>query len=425
MSGTLRRVELKNRIILLLGTAHISQDSIDEVKTIIETEKPGRVCVEIDATRWKSMTEGGSWEKLDIGKVLKEGRGFFLMANLALAGFQRRMGSGIGVKPGEEMAAAIRAAEELGIPYSLCDRDVQITLKRAWAKSGLWNRSKLLASLVSSSFSNEKLTEAEIEKLKERSELEQMMEELAEFLPSVKTVLIDERDRYLAAKIMQSSEKLVVAVVGAGHLNGIETWLRRFDEAAAMGAARDPASGTVPAIAAAAAASPVAAAVAAGMNPWDVSDIDVVPAPSKWGKAAGYLIPAAIIGLIVFGFFHSGTQASLAMILRWVLLNGSLAALGSALCLAHPLTILLSFVAAPLATLNPLVGVGMFAGLSEAFLRKPTVRDLEALTEDITSVKGFYKNRVTHILLVFFLSSFGGMIGNFIALPLLASGALH
>ncbi len=395
MSGTVRRVELKNRTIILAGTAHISQESIEEVTALIETERPGRVCVEIDATRWRSMNEGGSWEKLDIGKVLKEGRGFFLMANLALSGFQRRMGSGLGVKPGEEMLAAIRTAESLGIPYSFCDRDIQITLKRAWAKSGLWNRSKLLASLVSSSFSNEKLTEEEIEKLKERSELEQMMGELADFLPSVKTVLIDERDRYLASKIYESREELVVAVVGAGHLNGIEEWLCKLDASQDVQAA------------------------------CEVSDINFVPPPSALAKAAGWLIPAAIIGLIILGFFRSGTQASLAMLLRWVLLNGSLAALGSALCLAHPLTILLSFVSAPLATLNPFVGVGLFAGLSEAFLRKPTVRDLEALTEDISTIKGFYRNRVTHILLIFFLSSFGGMIGNFIALPFLASGALH
>jgi pheromone shutdown-related protein TraB len=395
MSGTARRVELKHRTVILAGTAHISQESIEEVTSLIESEKPGRTCVEIDAARWRSMNEGGNWDKLDIGKVLKEGRGFFLMANLALSGFQRRMGSGIGVKPGEEMLAAVRTSESLGIPYSFCDRDIQITLKRAWAKSGLWNRSKLLASLVSSSFSNEKLTEEEIEKLKERSELEQMMGELADFLPSVKTVLIDERDRYLASRIYETTEETVVAVVGAGHLNGIEEWLHKLDS------------------------SPDA------RKACDVSDIDVVPPPSIIAKAAGWLIPAAIIGLIILGFFRSGTQASLAMILRWILLNGSLAALGSALCLAHPLTILLSFVSAPLATLNPLVGVGLFAGLAEAFLRKPTVRDLESLTEDISTIKGFYRNRVTHILLIFFLSSFGGMIGNFIALPLLASGALH
>jgi pheromone shutdown-related protein TraB len=391
MSQTIHRIELKDRTIILVGTVHISQESTAEVRALIEAEKPGHVCVEIDEGRYKSMSQGNSWESLDISKVLKEGRGFLLLANLALAGFQRRMGAEVGGKPGEEMLAAVRAAEDAGIPYSFCDREIQVTLKRAWSKSGLWNKSKLLASLVDSAFSNEKFTEEEIEKLKEKNELESMMAELAAFLPSVKEVLIDERDRFLASRIYLAKESLVVAVVGAGHLGGIEAWLRKLDSGEA---------------------SP------------DTTDIETPPPPSKAGKIAGLAIPAAIVGLIVLGFFKSGTQASLAMLLRWVLLNGSLAALGSALCLAHPLTILISFVAAPIATLNPFVGVGLFAGLAEAFFRKPRVSDLENLANDVTSLKGFYTNRVTKILMIFFLSSIGGMIGNFIALPFLASGAL-
>jgi pheromone shutdown-related protein TraB len=391
MSQTIRRVELKDRTILLAGTVHISQESTLEVRSLIESEKPGRVCVEIDEGRYRSMSQDKGWESLDIGKVLKEGKGFLLMANLALAGFQRRMGSGVGGKPGEEMLAAVRAAEEVGIPYSFCDREVQVTLKRAWSMSGFFNKAKLLASLVESAFSNEKMTEAEIEKLKESSELESMMSELASFLPSVKEVLIDERDRFLASRIFLAQESLVVAVVGAGHLEGIEAWLRRLD---------------------------------AGEVSSATTDIETSPPPSKAGKIAGWAIPAIIVGLIVLGFFKSGTTASLALLLRWVLLNGSLAALGSALCLAHPLTILFSFITAPIATLNPFVGVGLFAGLAEAFLRKPRVSDLENLASDVSSLKGFYTNRVTKILLIFFLSSIGGMIGNFIALPFLASGAL-
>lgn len=376
---------------ILAGTAHISQDSIDEVRALVETERPERVCVELDEGRWRSISEGHGWESLDIGKVLKEGRGFLLLANLALSGFQRRMGAGVGVKPGEEMIAAVRAAEAAGIPYSFCDREVQVTLKRAWAMSGLWNRSKLLASLVESAFSKEKLDEAEIEKLKERNELEEMMGELADFLPSVKKVLIDERDRFLASRIYAQRERLVLAVVGAGHLNGIEEWLRAFDSGSA---------------------SP------------DTSDIETVPPPSIAGKVVAWAIPALIVGLIALGFFKVGRQASLDLLWRWILANGSLAALGSALCLAHPLTIALSFVAAPIATLNPFVGVGLFAGLAEAFLRKPRVQDLERLADDVTTLGGFYRNRVTHILLVFFVSSLGGAIGNFIALPFLATGAL-
>jgi len=392
MSQTVRRVELRGRTVLLAGTAHISPESIAEVRSLVATEGPGRVCIELDQGRWKSMSEGGSWESLDIGKVLKEGRGFLLLANLALAGFQRRMGSEVGVKPGEEMLAAARAAEEAGLPYSFCDREVQVTLKRAWAKSGFWNRAKLMAGLVESAFSKEKLSEEEIERLKQRNELEEMMGELAEYLPSVKEVLIDERDRFLASRIFAAREELVLAVVGAGHLAGIEDWLRRLD---------------------------------AGEASADTSDIEAVPPPSALGKAAGWLLPALIVGLIGLGAYTSGTRASLDLVLRWILANGSLAALGSALCMAHPLTVLLSFVSAPIATLNPLVGVGLFAGLAEAFLRKPRVQDLEGLADDVATLGGFYRNRVTHILLVFFASSIGGMIGNFIALPLLASGAFR
>ena len=391
MSNSIRSIELNGRIVTLVGTAHISLESVTEVTELIAREKPGRVCVEIDANRYQSMIQGSRWESLDIGKVLKQGKGFFLLANLTLSGFQKRMGEGIGAKPGEEMLAAVKAADAEGIPWSLCDRDIQVTLKRAWARSNLWNKSKLLASLISSAFSNEKLTEEEIEKLKEQSELEQMMVELADYLPSVKEVLIDERDRYLASKIFEAKEETVVAVVGAGHMGGIESWLKKLD---------------------------------AGETSPDVADIESLPSTSFWTKAAGWIIPTLIVALVGLGFLRSGSATSLSMILRWVLLNGSLAAIGSALCLAHPLTILVSFLMAPVATLNPFVSIGLFAAIVEAYLRKPKVQDFENLAEDVASLKGFYKNRVTHILLIFFLSSIGGMIGNFIALPFLASGLL-
>jgi len=201
MPQTVRTIQLGERTIILVGTAHISKESIEEAKETIRREQPQRVCVEIDMGRYQSIRQDSRWQDLDIIKVLKEGKGFLLLANLALAGFQKRLGANLGTKPGEEMLAAIQTAEELGVPWSPIDRDVQITLKRAWAKSNLWNKSKLLASLVESAFSREKLSEDDLEKLKEGTELEQMMNEMANFLPSVKEVLIDERDRYLATKI--------------------------------------------------------------------------------------------------------------------------------------------------------------------------------------------------------------------------------
>lgn len=383
----IRRLERAGRQFVLVGTAHVSAESVAEVRRIVAEERPDAVCVELDEGRHRSLTGEAGWHELDIGKVLREGKGFLLLANLVLASFQRRLGADLGVKPGEEMVAAMDAAKELGIPCVLADRDIQVTLRRAWASTGWWGRSKMLAAMISSVLSNEKLEAAEIERLKQSDVLAEMMQELATYLPPAKRALIDERDRWLASRIHAAPGAKVVAVVGAGHLEGIVAHL----EALAAGA------------------------------PADVSDIAAVPRRGWAGRAIPWVIPALILGLFVAGFFKSGLRMSLEMALKWLLANGGLAALGSLIALAHPLTILVGFVGAPIATLNPFIGIGLFTGLVEAFLRKPRVSDFERLAQDVTSLKGFYTNRVTRILLVFFLSSIGGSIGNFIAIPWLTS----
>jgi pheromone shutdown-related protein TraB len=398
MNDTRMIINVDDAEIILIGTAHVSRESIGEVDRVIREERPGMVCVELDAERYASITEKEQWVQLDLAKIFKEGKGFLLMANLVLSGFQRRMGSELGVKPGEEMITAVATAKELGIPFELADRQVQITLRRAWARCGLWNKCKLLASLLSSALTTEKLTEAEIESLKTRSELDGMMHELAGYLPPVKETLIDERDRYLAARIWAASRRAVrpaepgpvrvVAVVGAGHMAGIKANLER---------------------------------IAAGETGEDVAALETIPAKSLVGRAAPWLFPALLAALIVAGIFQAGFSVSLAMLLRWLLLNGSLAALGALLALAHPLSIFVSFVGAPIGTLNPVISVGLFSGLMEATLRRPRVTDTETLSQDIEHIGGIYHNRITHALLVFFLSSLGGMIGNFISIPALAS----
>lgn len=387
-SGTLRRIVLGDREILLVGTAHISQESVEEVRATIRGEGPARVCVEIDPGRYKTMSEKSSWESLDIVKIIKDGKAFLFLANLILSSFQRRMGASIGTSPGEEMRAAVEEAQALGVPFHFCDREVGATLRRAWGLSGFWNKVKLLSALLSSAFSNEKLSEEEIEALKKKGAVEDMMGELADYLPKVKEVLIDERDRYLAAKIYQSGAGKIVAVVGAGHMGGIEEWLGRMHS---------------------------------GQADTEVSALETIPKPSSAGKLLGWVVPVAIVGLLVFGFFVSGKEVTLSRLLAWVLLNGTLSAVGSLAAFAHPLTALVSFFAAPVATLNPFLAVGMFSGLCEAGLRKPRVEDFENLPADMNSLRGFWKNRVTRILLVFILSSLGGAIGNFISLPFLTS----
>ncbi|GMO46468.1 MAG: TraB/GumN family protein [Termitinemataceae bacterium] len=388
MSTNKINLSLGDKELILIGTAHISKESIEEVRTAIETETPSMVCVELDEGRYNALVKKDNFEKLDIVKMLRDGKGFFLIANLVLGSFQRRLGSQLGVKPGEEMKMAVLSAQEHNIPFSFCDRDIQITLRRAWAKCGFFSKCKLLSALLASAFTSEKLDEAQIEDLKKSNELDGMMSELSDYLPEIKQVLIDERDFYLAAKIYGSAaaKGKTVAVVGAGHLGGMVEHLKKF-------AGRESAI--------------------------DLSGIEVLPPKGIGGKVAGSVIPLVIVLSIAAGFFKNGTDVSLSMLLHWVLWNGSLAALGTLAALGHPLTIISAFVAAPIGTLSPVLSVGLFTGIIQAMIYKPRVTDAENLSEAVTTIKGVYQNRITHALLIFLLSSVGGAIGNFISIPVI------
>jgi len=313
-----------------------------------------------------------------------------LIANLTLSGFQRRLGNELGVKPGEEMIAAVNTAREMGIDFSLCDREIHLTLRRAWACCGLWSKCKLLAALLSSAFVTEKLKPEEIEKLKNSSELDSMMDELANYLPSVKETLIDERDRYLATKIWTAKSKTgsTLAVVGAGHLRGIQTWLENFAEAP------PPADG-------------------------GLAELEIIPPKTLFSKAVRWIIPGLIIAIIsagfLLGFFNHDFTEFLDSLRLWVLWNGTLAALGCIIALGHPLAVLVSFLGAPITSLNPFIGVGILSGLVQAAVRKPRVSDAENISSDVSSLKGVYRNRISKVLLVFFLSSLGSSIATFVS----------
>lgn len=378
------------REIILLGTAHVSRSSVEETRALIEQEEPDRVCVEIDAARYESLTKPDGWRSLDIYQVLRRKQGFLLLGNLVLSSFQKRMGLDLGTKPGAEMLEAIQCAEEQRIPFSMCDRQIQITLRRAWAKSSLWGKNKMLAALLSSVFTHEKLSDEEIEQLKSRGTVESMMEELAEYLPHAKEALIDERDRYLATRIFQAAGTKLVAVVGAGHVPGVIRHLEML---------------------------------AAGTMDTSLDDLDIVPPPSRLAKTLPYLVPALVIGLISWGFVQGGFDAGVRSLTRWVMINGTLSAVGAAAALAHPLTVVASFLAAPVTSMNPTIGVGFVAGILESFFRKPRVSDFENLQDDISSLRGFFRNRITRILLVFLFTTIGSAVGTFIALPLLFPGA--
>ncbi len=385
---TIRRIKLGAREIILCGTAHISKESVDQVEQLIRDENPGRVCIEIDADRFKQMREGQDWSKLNIGQVLKKGQAFLMLASLVLSAYQRRLGMDVGTTQGQEMLIAADVSEELNIPYSFSDRDIQTTLRRAWSKSSFFQKMKMLGALIGSAFTNEKLTEEELESLKKSSALETMMTELADYLPTVKEVFIDERDRFLATKIFLEKEDKVIAVVGAGHMNGIVKWLEDL---------------------------------AKGEKEADLKEVSTVPPPRKWVSKLPWLITVAVVALIASGFIRHGARQGLEMLLVWILANGTLAAIGAIIALAHPLTIIISFLAAPFTSMNPTIGVGIVAGLIQSWVRKPRVEDLENLNNDITSIKGFYQNRLTKVLLVFILSSIGSSIGTFAALPYLTA----
>jgi len=382
INDTETRVQLQGKEIIILGTAHISEHSVEEVTSKIVAEKPDVVCVEIDNARYKTMTEGRSWENMDITKILKEKKGFLLIANLVLSSFQKRMGVDVGVTPGEEMLSAIRCSEENNIPFVLADRDVQITLRRAWAKSGLVGRAKLLASLGGSIFAKEELSPEDIERLKERSSLSLMMDELAKYLPAVKETLIDERDRYLSSNVFNADGKKIVVVVGAGHVPGM---LKQLEEMEKNKAASD------------------------------LTELDTIPKGSILAKLSHLIVPVALIIIAVLGVKFKGIEQLKNMTVTWVLLNGLFSALGAVIAVGHPLSVLVSFLVAPISSLGIPVSSGMFSGVVESMLRKPTVKDFNALSSDILSIKGAYKNRVTRSLMVFLLASIGSMVGTIVA----------
>ena len=382
---TIKCIELSDRKIILLGTAHVSKESIEDVRTLIRSEMPDVVCIELDDARYNALTNPDNWKEINIIKLLKEGKGFLLLANLSLQAFQKKLGLDIGVKPGDEMKAAIESARALDIKTEMVDRPIHMTLKRAWAKSSLLVKSKLIATLLAGAFTQEKLDATEIEKLKKQSAMDGVMKEVAQYLPSVKEVIIDERDQYLAGKIWQVKAKKSLAVLGAGHLPGVQKWIEAYSKKEA--------------------------------EVEQIKNLEAIPSKSLLHIALSFLLHSIIIALIIAGFIKGGLSTTKAQLISYTLWNGGLAAVGSLIALANPITIIASFLIAPLTSINPFIGVGFFTGIIEATIRKPKVRDMEGLSDDICSFSGWYKNRITHALLVFFLSSVGSSIGTFITVP--------
>ena len=370
----------QDKEITLVGTAHVSQESVELVKQVIEQQKPETVCIELCQSRYQSLTQKKLWEDTNLTKVIKEKKAFLLLANLMLASFQKKIGKKLGIQPGQEILQAIDSAKETGATIHLADRDIRITLGRTWRLMGFFRKIKLLSQIIMSMGQVDDITQEEIEKLKEKDVLETLLSEIGQSMPEIRNILIDERDEYLTEKIRTAPGKRIVAVVGAGHAPGIcSNWERSVDVAA----------------------------------------LEEMPPKSRFVHILKWIIPAAIIGMIVAGFFTAGASAGTHMLKWWILANGVLAGLGAALAFAHPITILSAVLSAPLTSLNPMIAAGWVSGLVEAFLGKPKVKDFEALPKDIVSLKGFWRNKITRILLVVVLTNLGSSLGTFIAIPLM------
>lgn len=375
-------VELGGKWIVLVGTAHVSRQSVEDVRAAIAAVRPDTVAVELCPSRYEGMVNKERWRQTNLFDIIRRGKAMLLLAQLVLQSFYRRLGKRLEVEPGAEMLAAIAAAQETGARLELIDRRIDLTLKRAWRSLKFWPRLKLLGALIGDLFGSEEVGEQEIEALKQKDQLETLLGKLGRRFPEIKRVLLDERDLYLAQKLRQCPGERIVAVVGAGHVPGI----------------RKAMESDIP-----------------------LAELETLPPRSGWSRTWPWLIPAAVVALIARGFFRGGAGQAMGSVAIWVGVNGTLAALGAAAARAHPLTILAAFVAAPITSLNPALAAGWVAGLVEAVVRPPAVADFEALPQALESFRRLYGNPVIRILLVVVLANVGSSLGTFLAIPWIAA----
>ena len=360
MKENCEKILYQDKEIYLVKTAHVSKTSVDDVNAVIDEVKPDAICIELDEDRLESLNQKDRWRNMDIVEVIKQNRVGLLLVNVILSSFQRRMASQMNTSTGGEMVAGIKASEELNVPLVLADRKINTTFKRIWNKLGLWEKAKLIVTIIMSVFDDEDVTEEDLANLKQSDMLEAALKEVGKEFPIVKQVLVDERDMYLSQKIKTAPGKKIVAIIGAAHSIGIK---KRINE------------------------------------DYDLDELNDLSKKKGLGSLIKWLIPLSIIAIIAYTLIQN-KDMGLDQIKTWILWNGTLSAIGTALVLGHPLSIITAFIAAPITSLNPLLAAGWFAGLVEATVRKPKVSDFEDLAEDTSSFKGFFKNRVTRILLV-------------------------
>ncbi|OGQ95285.1 MAG: conjugal transfer protein TraB [Deltaproteobacteria bacterium RIFOXYD12_FULL_57_12] len=376
-SADIHRLQLGGREIILVGTAHISRQSVDLVREVIAAVQPDCVCVELDERRYQALADRHRFAAQDLKEVIRKKQMSPLLVNLILAAYQKKLGGQLGVVPGAEMLAAVRQAEEKGIPVALCDRDVRVTLRRAWHATSFWRKGYLLAALISSLFEEVEMSEEKLAALRQQDVLSELLNELGSLMPGLKKVLIDERDIYLAEKIKASVGQRLLAVVGAGHVEGLKR--RLVEEHGAC-----------------------------------LSDLeDIPPMPGYW-QAVGWAMPVAIVGAFLYIGWHKGSAVAGASLLFWVLANGIPAAVGAFIALAHPVTVAGAFLVAPITSLIPVLGAGHVTAFIQVMMRPPQVIEFETVVADMASLRGWWHNKLLKVFLAFLLPGLGGMIGIWI-----------
>lgn len=379
---SVEKLRVNGKEIILVGTAHISQKSVEEVRQVIELEMPDAVGIELDEARLSQLASGNKWQETNIGDIISKGQAYLFLLTLLMANIQRRLGQKLGIRPGEEMMQAINIASEKKIPISLLDRNVNITMKRAFQKMSILEKIKLAGSVFAGFFEEgAELTKEKIEEMKQKDILTELIDQLGKEMPSIKKVLVDERDLFIANRIMQTPGRKIVAVVGAGHVSGI---LKNLGKQA------------------------------------DLTEISSVKKGFDFVKIIGWLIPLVFFALLGTTLLSKGPDAVIRAGTYWILVTGGFAALGTLIARGHPFTIIAAFLSAPLTTLHPLLAVGFVTAYVEAKIKNPKVRDFESLRE-LNSLGDFTKNRVTKILIIAAFSNIGATVGTIIGLPLIAS----
>ena len=375
MESNIIQINYQDKLITLIPTAHVSKNSVELVNETIDEVKPDCICIELDQDRYNTLTEPEKYRQTDVVKIIKDKQVGMMLVNLILANYQRKLAVNLNNKSGSEMLAAISKAKENNITLVMADRKIKTTFARIWSNQNFFDKIKLLTGIISAIFDDEKLSEEDIAQLQDKDMLNAALNEISQQFSKIKEVLVDERDKYLAYKIKHAPGKNIVAVLGAAHCVNVPNYIQQD---------------------------------------YSIAEYDKVKEKTKLQKMSGWIIPILIVIAIIL-CFRVDSNVGLKQIESWILINGSLSAIGVLIAGGHLVSALVAFIAAPITSLNPLLAAGWFAGLLEAKICKPTVADFDSLSEDLNTFKGFRTNKVTKILLVVALANLGSTLGTFIA----------